>query len=242
MGHDLLEFDAEVCVDVREKALINEFRRHGAEGFKIQELPVGDVSCTYRSGHGWLIERKSCQDFVASICDGRYAEQRARLVSTPHQVVYVVEGELQVHRGEKNSKWHHILLSAIVSLNSEERVRVYRTIDVAETFNLIIILVRKLESQRGPMPSGLVPPKMASKRQRESSPSTSLVRMLCCVPSVSESIALRLVAELGGIQSIQQALEHVKMPRIDLGNGKCLGKQLWKHLRRHLLERPTVQK
>ena len=96
MAEEAVEFDAEVCVDVRENALIEEFRRHGATGFKIQALPIGDVSCTYRGGHGWLLERKTCEDFVASICDGRYVEQRTRFFSTHYRVLYVVEGDIRV--------------------------------------------------------------------------------------------------------------------------------------------------
>ena len=236
-------FDAEVCIDVREKALIRVFDERGAKGHVVRALPAGDVMCTYAGGHGWLAERKSARDFVSSICDGRYAEQRGRLFETSgFRVVFVVEGDLRGPGGDaRDLKWHQNMLSAIVGLNSGDRAQVYRTWDVKETFDLIGVLVRKFEAPpRTQVPSGLTTP--ASKRQREASPGTALVRMLCCVPSVSENVARKLKAEFGSLPALQRALsDEVPFRKIELGNGKFIGKDRLRHLRRHLLEPPAAQ-
>ena len=163
-------------MDVREKALIRQFELHGTKGRKVRELHVGDASCTHNAAHGWLVERKSAADFVASICDGRCAEQRGRLFETHYQVVFIVEGDLRGDQGGRDLKWHQSLLSAIVGPNAGDRARAYRTVDVKETFDLICVLVRELDKLRAQVPSGLSPPKVASKRQRGASPSRSHVR------------------------------------------------------------------
>ena len=183
MADVMIEFDAEVCVDIRERALIQEFERNGAKGYKIEALPAGDVSCTYcKDGHGWLVERKTTKDLVASICDGRYTEQRGRLFETAYQIMFIIEGDLR-----PLPNWHQTMLSSIVSLNAGAKSRVYRTWDVKETFDLIGVLVKKLENTREQsIPYGLSLPKVLSKRKRNASPSICFIRMLCCIPSVSE--------------------------------------------------------
>ena len=82
-------------------------REHGLrpllpEPFVTAHLPVGDIwiGCeteeTHVKANGLVIERKSAADLEASILDGRYREQRARLLSYTAEkkahAVYIIEG------------------------------------------------------------------------------------------------------------------------------------------------------
>ena len=80
---------------------------------------------------------------------------------------------------------------------------------------------------------------MTSKRKRQSSPRTAYKRMLMCIPSVSETIAGRLVDEFGTLSSLQRALANEKPFRqIALPRGK-LGKVRVRLLKQYLLDTPT---
>ena len=46
----------------------------------VESLPIGDIMIE-SPDHRLLIERKTCEDLTASIKDGRYREQRSRLLS-----------------------------------------------------------------------------------------------------------------------------------------------------------------
>ena len=46
--------------------------------FQMESLPLGDVCFLYDSHECILIERKSYKDFVASLKDGRWENQRIR--------------------------------------------------------------------------------------------------------------------------------------------------------------------
>ena len=234
MANVTLEIDAEICVDNREKSLINEFERSGAKGFKVQALPVGDVSCTYcNTGRSWIVERKTSNDLVASICDGRYNEQRGRLFEAAHNIMFIIEGDLRTL-----PKWHQTMLSSIVSLNVGEKARVYRTWDVSETFDLLVVLIKKLETtSEHIVHHGLTPPKVSSKRKRDASPSICFIRMLCCIPSISEQIAYKIFETFNDLQSLQIALADGDTLRIKLDNGKYIGKSRLEHLKRHLLQK-----
>lgn len=80
----------EVVIDSRETKLIDHFERHVTK----KCLDIGDI--ILRDGlYEIIIERKTWTDLYASICDGRYREQRARLLMSRNGktvVMYVIEG------------------------------------------------------------------------------------------------------------------------------------------------------
>jgi len=75
-------------------------KRLGADSVEARVLPLGDVLWIWRSATGeelicgWIVERKTFADLSSSICDGRYEEQKGRLLDAPHiqGVVFLVEG------------------------------------------------------------------------------------------------------------------------------------------------------
>ena len=230
-------FDANVTIDARERSLIQIFGEKGAEGHIVESLSLGDVQCIYADKTGWLLERKTASDFEASMRDGRYFEQRSRLLNEKgFRAVFVIEGDM------RKLKMHAHMLSAMAGVERSDRAQIYRTWDIRETFDLIGVLIGKLEAPPpAAIPSGIAPPKMTtSKRKRESSPSTAFKRMLMCIPSVSENIAGRLVEEFETLSSLQRALANeTPFRQIPLPGGKRLGKARLKHLKQYLLDSST---
>ncbi len=82
-------------LDTREHGLSTELTRFGLP-YVVKALDVGDFMIQTAEGVPLLVgERKSFADFAASNNDGRYREQRARLMATRGQgvaVLYVLEG------------------------------------------------------------------------------------------------------------------------------------------------------
>ena len=89
--------EARGILDVRERELVRRL------GWPTRNLPVGDVwigvdlSGNLSAG-GIVAERKSAADLEASILDGRYREQRTRLLShcqlNGFRPLYIIEGDL----------------------------------------------------------------------------------------------------------------------------------------------------
>lgn len=92
-------------------ALLADLASHlGPEAVEARSLPLGDVLWLWREqdSHGsgakdhgqqefvagWIIERKTLHDLSASVVDGRYDEQKSRLLEAPglQGVIYLVEG------------------------------------------------------------------------------------------------------------------------------------------------------
>ena len=63
---------------------------------------------------------------------------------------------------------------------------------------------------------------------------TAQLRMLLCIPSVSERIARRLIEHFGTIRELQQALDDDNFPTVRLCERTCLGKTRIQKLKMYL--------
>ena len=137
----------------------------------------------YESGSkGFLVERKSAADFRASIVDGRFAEQRSRLLQSGFDIVYIVEGDLRVVDAGRKRELYNNVLKAMLHLEARG-CQVLRSYSTEETFELLALLVDQRDKFPQGMPSpssGVVPPsKMpVSKRHREAEPRVVFTRVL----------------------------------------------------------------
>jgi ERCC4-type nuclease len=97
-----------------------------------------------------IIERKSFQDLLASIKDGRYEEQSYRLIGSAniprHHILYIVEGMFTQLRSPQEKK---MVMSAIISLNLFKGFSVYRTASLHETAEWIMSLASKINKEFG---------------------------------------------------------------------------------------------
>jgi ERCC4-type nuclease len=112
-----------------------------------QVLPIGDI--LIRSDENkdiMIIERKSFQDLLSSIKDGRYEEQSYRLTHSSgfplHSIVYVLEGMFSQLRNVAEKK---LVYSCIASLNYFKGFSVMKTSNTRETAELMIWMANKID-------------------------------------------------------------------------------------------------
>lgn len=210
-----------IVLDTREpalhekcKALLNSFP------LLVQSLDLGDIVLQNEAGTPVLIfERKSLQDLLASIKDGRYEEQSHRLLHAsgkhPHNIVYIIEGTLsQLFRPADKQ----MVLSAITSLSFFKGFSVLRTASLQETAELICGMANKIhkEYEKGravPIygyPSSepvnesveaLLPSYSAfvkKTKQDNITPENMGEILLCQVPGVSPPVAKEVLQLYGG--------------------------------------------
>ena len=147
-----------ITVDFREIKLIEEMKRLIAleaifKGIELvtENLMLGDIKVEAHD-HTLLIERKTIDDLLASIKDGRYDEQSYRLRSLENeQVYYFIEGKVK--------RSHQIVYSSILSLNYFKGFSVIKTDDLKETANVILYFSLKLEREQNRVPYIITKPK-----------------------------------------------------------------------------------
>lgn len=87
-----------ITIDVREREIIRIFDTFTFTiDVRKKALDMGDILVTLESSElEWVFERKTINDLAASIKDGRYREQKARLLAhyPPHRITYIVEGDV----------------------------------------------------------------------------------------------------------------------------------------------------
>lgn len=111
-------------------------------------LPLGDIIIKDNDDNIiLLIERKTMNDLLSSIKDGRYDEQSYRLIHSSgiptHNIIYVLEGMFSQIR-EKERK---IIYSSLTSLNFFKGFSIFRTTNIKETAEWILLLTDKIERE-----------------------------------------------------------------------------------------------
>jgi len=142
--NNTFKYQMNIRIDIREHDLINQIKLLQTEGFEIitETLPIGDVILSYNGEDKIIIERKSTNDLLSSIKDGRYEEQSYRLNGAEHHnhnIIYLIEGDFKKHSADKKT-----LFSAIFSLSYYKGFSVIRTFSIQETAEFICNVANKL--------------------------------------------------------------------------------------------------
>lgn len=151
-----------LILDVREAALynkaylINEAYSNSNVEIETKSLHLGDALIESEEGKPvWIIERKSLNDLLASLRDGRYEEQSYRLQNDAdhprHNVVYIIEG---MYSQLAKPEHKRVILSTIASLSYFKGFSVFRTCSVQETAELLVYIADKIDRkfQKGVLP------------------------------------------------------------------------------------------
>jgi ERCC4-type nuclease len=125
-----------IVLDSRERGLIEIMPTQS-----IQQLPVGDIWIQASGQTILVIERKTTADFEASFLDGRYREQRTRLLAycaeNKAKALYILEGGLD---GRKQKLERSALQKLVHRLLLRYGVSVFFTKDLQDTAATIQLL------------------------------------------------------------------------------------------------------
>lgn len=171
-----------------ENEMVKTFTMNNCEiYFKITNLKVGDFIITNNiedSGIQNIIERKSVQDLCSSITDGRFREQKQRLldsVGEPSKISYIIEGSL--NKNMRLSKT--VLQGAVLNLIYKHQYKVIQTQDKLETFDIIISLYKKWK-----MNEFIIDTRQSTLIKRSDKLNDNkFINQLCMVNGVSAKIA-----------------------------------------------------
>jgi Fanconi anemia group M protein len=196
-------------LDTRETELIQRVPA------TVKALPVGDVWVgttdeDIQEG-GLVIERKSIRDLEASILDGRYREQRGRILAFCHekkvQPMYILEGSLSSSTGRLQKK---ALLKFIHRLIFHYQIAVMQTQSVAETAELIETLVEQWKEDPASLMRTTELVKVTDgihvqKKANAADPTQFAISCLAQCPGVSVKMAEALITAFGSMKGIMEA-------------------------------------
>lgn len=140
----------EFIVDNRESTT-DYYKNLGKSWITFENLDLGDYIFKYKGQIACVIERKTIEDMASSINDGRYREQKARLLENfqKPQIIYLIEGDLSQNNlsFEFNKVSKETIYSALVNLYLRDNFNVFISNGLKQTYEFMDYIGRKLEKQ-----------------------------------------------------------------------------------------------
>jgi ERCC4-type nuclease len=247
-----------IFIDNREHSLISDSQLNNlisAECASVKPLDVGDIQILCNDNIKVVIERKTIEDLISSIKDGRYKEQKLRLLQTREEtgcvLVYIIEKSprINAHRGLFMDMSAGVV-GAIINTCIRDHIFVLQTQSVEDTASLIQGMFSRIQKD----PSTYFPTiglnethdlskethtdaLIKTKRKGNIDEHTCFLMQLSCVPGISMKKASALAehfntSTMGGLLSqLKPGKDGIKQ----LGNVDGIGKVLAKTIIQHLL-------
>jgi hypothetical protein len=158
----------ELILDCREHQLIDIFNTNNAQtnasatsySYNTKQLLVGDIQIS-SGNYVLLIERKSVPDMIASINDGRYKEQKVRLLKHIDEQrrsgvivrpFYIVEGVYNLSApvfGRISKEQEHAgFTGSLISTQLRDNIPIFRTFNIDETVYLINRIICRMQNSK----------------------------------------------------------------------------------------------
>ena len=103
---------------------------------KKNQMLVGDFQIWKDGESVIIIERKTISDLLSSLSDGRYSEQKSRLLSSPSiHKAYIIEG---------NVTSENIVRQKLLRMQLKENIKYFVTKSKDDTFEFLLMLTKKL--------------------------------------------------------------------------------------------------
>lgn len=195
-----------IVSDFREKEIINHLKTLGATVNELS-LEVADYICSDKI----CIERKTHDDFITSIIDGRLFEQAKNLAENFEKPILVIEGYSNRNINE------NALKGAIASLISDFNMTLLNTRNQYDTAKTIYWIAKKEQQELKNSVSFKVGKKPKADKELQE-------MIVSSMPGVSSILSKRLLEHFGSIEKIviagEQELKKVK------GVGNKLAKRI----------------
>jgi crossover junction endonuclease MUS81 len=136
-------------IDYRERKIIDFFKSEQKDdiNYNICNLEIGDF--VFKENDDiihYIIERKTVSDLAASIIDGRFREQKQRLldcVGTNDKIIYIIEDDTTQKKICNLSKT--IIDSSILNLIFKHKYKVIHTTSEKDKYFIFISIYKKLK-------------------------------------------------------------------------------------------------
>lgn len=207
-----------IVVDSRETNLIGLLQSRDLDKYanvvniETQQLDIGDIhiACDNKL---WILERKTVQDLMASIKDGRYKEQKMRLQSTGSDCTYVIEGDDVL--SHKFQQYQTILSGAYLHTMYRDNIRVIFTKNINDTCTFILTLACKIADrpdafmqEKSIISSEYIDcVKLKSKKIDNITPDNCYLMQLSQIPTISITIAKKIQEMYPNMLTFVKALE-----------------------------------
>ena len=206
--------DIRIVIDERErKSGIPKLLQTIGVDVEIKTLPVGD----YIVSHETIVERKSINDLMSSIFDGRLFDQCNRLKEHFQFPIIVVEGN--VDEIESISENPLVFYGALSTVAIDFKIPIIPTPSASHTAKLLVSLASRKNASKGPLLKKIKKSNDIQKQQ---------LLVLSSLPGVGEKTAIRMLKKFGTPLKVLSAstIDLAKIPGLGESRAKKIKKML----------------
>tara|TARA_B100001057_G_scaffold489615_1_gene576224 strand:+ start:394 stop:1167 length:774 start_codon:yes stop_codon:yes gene_type:complete len=214
----------ELQIDYREAKLKDFFENYVFKdidcNINVNNLDIGDIIIS-NSNKKIVIERKTLSDLYSSINDGRYKEQKIRLLSNynPSSIVYLIEGCSTSFQEKKFKNFSSIIRGAIINSLFRDSIKIIKTDNIDESIEYIKNIVKKLHKN----PEFFSEKKLEQiesennyvntvkiKKKDNNDPYNCNIIMLSHIPGVSIKISKMIIEKYGSLNKLITAFNSLE--------------------------------
>lgn len=214
----------EIEIDSREKYILNDFLSRDLDIYKdkiqiiSKNLQLGDIVVIIKSINKILyFERKTLADLTSSITDGRYKEQKKRLLSNidNNYITYIIEGDTinkSLLRNNTN------ISSVYFRTLYRDNIKIIFTNNIQETVSFILSLVcniikspdKYIYKIDNNIENYLSDVKIKSKKIENITPNNCYLLQLSQIPTISYIIAKNIYEKYISMPILINELQKIK--------------------------------
>ena len=226
----------DLIIDNREKSLIKLLNENN-EKYTLFNLDIGDIQYKINDELIYIIERKTVDDLGASINDGRYKEQKVRLLSNnKNNIYYIIEGDIN----ECKTLSKKSILGSVINMIFRDNIKIIYSKNIKQTLDIILQIKRKYDSGKFVKNEDTSQDYLSSiklnKKQNMDKKLCNILQ-LATIPGVSKNISTIILEKYNTISNLIDEFkknDENMLKTINLGK-KCLGSVLSKRIYEYLL-------
>ena len=197
-------------IDNRETKLIPLLEKP----FSVEQLDIGDIQIVAsledeKEEQLILIERKTIDDLAKSIVDGRYREQKKRILgSSFKKIIYLIEGDIEGYSGSLPKS---TLRNTLINCTVRDNIYILRSKDLEESSYIIKTMYEKLNSGSYMVGTGCkithTQTIVHQNKGRNNTPEQCYINQLAQIPGISGKVAIEIAKEFPKIKDLLAKLE-----------------------------------
>lgn len=211
-----------IIVDSREKSLFGILKDRDLDIYsdKIEilkeQLDIGDIHLSFShndNNYLYIYERKTNTDLIASIKDGRYKEQKLRLMASgASSLNYIIEGDMITSLKNKNNQ--KITTGAYIHSIYRDKINVIFTFDLDDTSTFLLLMASKIIDKpeyfiginNNDSHNYIDYCKIKTEKNKNIDKNTCYLLQLSQIPSISKEIAKNISNQYPSLVSLISAL------------------------------------
>lgn len=213
----------ELIVDNRESTK-SYFEEKNYEWIRFENLDIGDYMFKYEDKIILVIERKSIEDLASSIKDGRYREQKTRLLNnySKNNVLFLIEGNLMFDNKSVNFNKvdKYTIYSTLINLYIRDNFNVYTSYSYDHTIDFLENIANKIKKQGNKLIENFLNTKddyntsllntIIPKKNKNISPILVYKSQLCNIPNISSTFADVIIEKYPNMPTLVKELESLE--------------------------------